>query len=315
MVTTTRDIYIQNMLCIQFPRKGQLFSQQEEDEPFRSLWIKGAWLKGSADEQKGQERLSKQERHLCYQENAWTWTHGEWFRREGFLYRTLYCSHMYSLENFPIGICWNELSQRHSTLTATWKWSHLQWFTVWDPCIKNPMKLRQEKCEVTFISFPPPTHLPRRGLSCDVGHWSNPVSRGWDPQTPPSREDLFSEQDPLRVDSTWRVDAGTKAPWHHWAERTKKVFERVCGWEEKGTHAIHEPQGTPNTSEDYWTWFPLIWVSELFAQTRFTAAERPLARANHSQIPTHEKPIWPTRSTLAYPDAIHWAFQHHCGIR
>lgn len=41
MVTTTRDIYIQNMLCIQFPRKGQLFSQQEEDEPFRSLWIKG----------------------------------------------------------------------------------------------------------------------------------------------------------------------------------------------------------------------------------------------------------------------------------
>lgn len=28
-----------------------------------------------------------------------------WFRREGFLYRTLYCSHMYSLENFPIGIC------------------------------------------------------------------------------------------------------------------------------------------------------------------------------------------------------------------
>lgn len=62
-------------------------------------------------------------------------------------------------------------------------------------------------------------------------------------------------------------------------------------------------------------WFPLIWVSELFAQTGFTAAERPRARANHSQIPTHEKPIWPTRSTLAYPDAIHWAFQHHCGIR
>lgn len=24
---------------------------------------------------------------------------------------------------------------------------------------------------------------------------------------------------------------------------------------------------------------------------------------------------WPSRSTLAYPDAIHWAYQHHCGKR
>lgn len=24
---------------------------------------------------------------------------------------------------------------------------------------------------------------------------------------------------------------------------------------------------------------------------------------------------WPSRSTLAYPDAIPWAYQHHCGIR
>lgn len=90
MVTPTRNIYIQNMLYIQFPRKDQLSSQQEEDEPFRSLSIKGSQISGNADEETKQ--LSKQERHLYYQENTWTGTVGGWFRKEPFLYRTPYCS-------------------------------------------------------------------------------------------------------------------------------------------------------------------------------------------------------------------------------
>lgn len=62
MVTPTRHIYIQNMLYIHFPRKDQLFSQQEEDEPFRSLSIKGPQISGNADEQKRRSNfLSKKD--------------------------------------------------------------------------------------------------------------------------------------------------------------------------------------------------------------------------------------------------------------
>lgn len=61
MVTPTRNIYIQNMLYIQFQRKDQLFSQQK-DEPFRSLSIKGPQISGNADEHKRQSNfLSKKD--------------------------------------------------------------------------------------------------------------------------------------------------------------------------------------------------------------------------------------------------------------
>lgn len=44
-------------MYIQFPRKDQLFSQQKEDEPFRSLSIKGPQISGNADERKRQSNF------------------------------------------------------------------------------------------------------------------------------------------------------------------------------------------------------------------------------------------------------------------
>lgn len=40
MLTPTRNVYIQNTLCIQVPKKDQLFQQQEKDRHFRRLLFK-----------------------------------------------------------------------------------------------------------------------------------------------------------------------------------------------------------------------------------------------------------------------------------
>lgn len=163
--------------------------------------------------------------------------------------------HMYNLQNFPISIYWNELSQRHSTFMATWKWLHLQWFTVWDPRIENSVKLRQEEHEVTFIPFPSLLIYPEGGLSSDIGHWSSHVFKKQCPTaTSQQLDDPFSGKDPMGVGSAWRVDSGNKAPWHHWTEGAKQVFfETKFVFVEERTYPIIEAQENPDVSEEYQT--------------------------------------------------------------
>lgn len=92
MVTPTRNIYIQNMLYIQFPRKDQLFSQQKEDEPFRSLSIKGPQISGNADEHKRQSNFLSKKDICTTKKMPGPGTLGGWFRKEPVLYRTPHCS-------------------------------------------------------------------------------------------------------------------------------------------------------------------------------------------------------------------------------
>lgn len=80
------------------------------------------------------------------------------------------------------------------------------------------------------------------------------------------------------------MGSGNKAPWHRWAKRTKKVFEGICGWEGKGTHAIHEPHEIPDTPEEHQTWTVSAPLSYLL-RWGATLAERPWAGTNHAQIP------------------------------
>lgn len=156
MVTPIRNIYIQNMLCIQFTRKGQLFSQ-------RDRW---AFQSKAPDSMARLVNRKDKSNFLSKKDTCATKKMPVHRLLLDALGKNAFCTehctvqHMYNPENFPIGICWNELSQRHSTFMATWKWSRLKWFTVWDPRIKNSMKLTQEKTWGHFYPLPSPLISP-----------------------------------------------------------------------------------------------------------------------------------------------------------